>query len=204
MRPSPSEGLRFAPCWTGLPLAPLFATLHSVPLKELITHCLSSPQHPVLHLVGLSILGGASAGARALIEDATALNFAHFEYFGRPFATACALHPEHQPLMDDLIEPAYAQRYGKVYGRLAQKSFLRDVVQPDLACVCCNELRAPNLWVTQWLKRLRHHSPFDDVREMAETIHSHFHAIAKSGKLTPNEEVASKKHMKLLADDLRD
>ena len=188
---------------TRLPLAPLFATLHAVPLKDLITHCLSSPQHPLLHLVGLSILGGATAGARSLRDDVTALNFAHFEYFGRPFAVAADLHAEHQPLIDDLIEPAYAQRYGGVYGRLAQKSFLRDVVQPDLACVCCNELRAPNLWVTDRLKRLYQHSQFDDVREMANTIHSHYYSVAKSGKLnSQGEEVASKEHMKLLLDDL--
>ena len=32
-------------------------------LKDLVSHCLSSPQHPLLHLTGLSILGSATAGA---------------------------------------------------------------------------------------------------------------------------------------------
>ena len=110
-----------------LPLAPLFGALHAVPLRELVTHCLSSPQHCLLHLVGLSILGGATAGARELHDDPNALNFAHYEYFGRPFAVAASLHQEHQPLLDELLLPSYAQRYGKEMGTLVQKSFIRDV-----------------------------------------------------------------------------
>ena len=186
-----------------LPLGPLLKTLHSVSLRELVTHCLSSPQHPLLHLTGLSILGGATAGARLLLEDPTALNFAHFEYFGRPFAVAAELFEEHQPLIDDLIEPGYAQRYGKDYGRLAQKSFLRDVAQPDLACVACNELRPHNPWVTDRLKRLNQYSQFEDVREMANAIHQHYYSVCKSGKLNANgEEVANKDHMEALMKDL--
>jgi len=203
-RPCPS-----APRWheahfeQRLPLAPLFATLHAVSLKDLITHCLSSPQHPLLHLVGLSILGGATAGARELIEDVTALSFAHFEYFGRPFAVAASLHEEHQPLLDDLIEPAYARRYGETYAKLVQKAFLREVVQPDLACVACNELRAPNMWLTNRLKRLHQYSQWEDVRSMANTIHQHYYSVAKSGKLNANgEEVANKDHMEMLYKDL--
>ena len=188
-----------------LPLKSLFESLHAIALKDLITHCLSSPQHPILHLCGLSILGGATAGARKLIEDPLAVNFAHFEYFGRPFAVAAELHPEHKDLLDDFLEPQYAQRYGRQVAALVQKSFLRDVVQPDLACVACNELRPPDAWVTRHLKRLYQSSPFDDVRQMANAIHSHFYSIAKTGRLNESgEKVASEKHMQMLYDELLD
>ena len=171
--------------------------------RPLIT-CLL-PQHPILHLCGLSILGGATAGARKLIEDPLAVNFAHFEYFGRPFAVAAELHPEHKDLLDDFLEPQYAQRYGRQVAALVQKSFLRDVVQPDLACVACNELRPPDAWVTRHLKRLYQSSPFDDVRQMANAIHSHFYSIAKTGRLNESgEKVASEKHMQMLYDELLD
>ena len=139
-------------------------------------------------------------------QDPTALHFAHFEYFGRPFAVAADLHAEHQSLLDDLLEPAYAQRYGEKLGRLVQKSFLRDVCQPDLACVACNALRPPNPWVTGWLNRLRMRSPFDDVRELAGAVHSHYYSVAKTGKLTTDgeggERVASEAHMKVLLEEL--
>ena len=82
-----------------LPLAPLFDALHSVTLRDLITHCLSSPQHALLHLVGLSILGNATAGARQLHDDPNSLNFGQYEYFGRPFAVAASLHDEHKSLL---------------------------------------------------------------------------------------------------------
>ena len=71
-------------------------------------------------------------------------------------------------LIDELIEPAYAQKYGTTFAKLCQKSFLRDVVQPDLACVACNELRAPNMWVTNRLKRLHHHR-FDRLHHSRQT-----------------------------------
>jgi hypothetical protein len=186
-----------------LPLASLFESLHAMPLKELITHCLSSPQHPLLHLCGLSILGGATAGARKQLEDPLAVHFAHFEYFGRPFAVAAELHAEHKPLIDDLLEPQYAQRYGQQMATLVQKSFLRDVVQPDLACVACNELRAPDSWVTRHLKRLFQFSPHEDVRSLANAIHQHYYSVAKTGRLNEQgEKVASEKHMQMLYDDL--
>jgi len=186
-----------------LPLQTLFGALHAVSLADLITHCLSSPQHPLMHLVGLSILGGATAGARSLREDPLALQYAHFEYFGRPFAVAADLHHEHMELIDDLISPRYAQRYGRTMGELVQKSFLRDVVQADLACVACNALREPNLWVTNRLKRLHQHSQFEDVRDLANAIHQHFYSVAKSGRLNANgEAVANEKHMKELMDEL--
>jgi len=181
----------------------LFGALHAVSLRDLVTHCLSSPQHPLLHLVGLSILGCATAGARELREDPLALQYAHFEYFGRPFAVAADLHKEHMELMDDLIEPKYAQRYGRPFGELVQMSFIRDVVQIDLACVACNHLREPNLWVTNRLKRLKHYSQFEQVRGYADAVHQHFYSVAKTGKLNEHgEAVANEKHMKELMDEL--
>jgi hypothetical protein len=186
-----------------LPLSDLLNALHSVPLKELISHCLSSPQHALMHLSGLSMLGGATAGARELLEDPLALNFAHFEYFGRPFAVAASLHEEHQPLIDDLLDPKYTQRYGERFGRLVQKSFLRDVAQPDLACVVCSALRAPNVWVVGWLNRLHRSSQFEDVRDMAGAIHSHYCSVCRSGKINSNgEAVASEEHAQILLDEL--
>lgn len=164
-------------------------------------HCLSSPQHALLHLTGLSILGGATAGARELIEDESALNFGHYEYFGRPFATAAALHKEHEGLIDELIQPSYAQRYGPIYGRLVQKSVLRDVVVPDLACVCSNAKRAHSPIVVAWLKRLRFDSQFEDVRALGEEVYSAFYSVAKTGRQNEHgEPVASKEHMKDLID----
>ena len=35
---------------------------------------------------------------------------------------AALLHKEHEKLIDELVQPSYAQRYGPVYGRLVQKS----------------------------------------------------------------------------------
>ena len=130
-------------------------------------------------------------------------HFAHFQYFGRPFCVAASLYPEHQEYLEDLLEPQYAQRYGHAMARLVQKSFLRDVVQPDLACVVTNALRAPNHWVTARLKRIQRDSQFDDVREIANAIHSHYYSVAKTKRLNEQgEEVANEEHVQLLLDDL--
>ena len=184
-----------------LPLAPLFEALHSVGLKELITHCLSSPQHALLHLTGLSILGSATAGARELLNDPQAVHYVHYEYFGRPFSVAAKLHTEHELLIDELVQPSYAQRYGPIYGRLVQTSVLRDVVVPDLACVCSNALRAHSPTVMAWLKKLRFDSQFEDVRQMGEGVYNAFYSIAKTGRQNEHgEPVANKEHMKGLMD----
>ena len=185
-----------------LPLAPLFDALHSVTLRDLITHCLSSPQHALLHLVGLSILGNATAGARQLHDDPNSLNFGQYEYFGRPFAVAASLHDEHKSLLEDLIAPSYAQRYGKDLGALVQKSFLRHVVIPDLACVACNAQRAPDTWVTDRLKTLHQSSQFEDVRALANDIRQAFYSMAKTGMQNEHEPVANKAHMDILYDEL--
>ena len=59
------------------------------------------------------------------------------------------------------------------------------------------------MWVTNRLKRLHHHSQFEDVRQMANAIHQHYYSVAKSGKLNENgEDVANKEHMQMLLDDL--
>jgi hypothetical protein len=187
---------------TRLPLPPLFDALHSVPLRELITHCLSSPQHALLHLVGLSILGNATAGARELHDDPNSLNFAHYEYFGRPFAVAASLWSEHQPLLEELLQPSYAQRYGKDYGALVQKSFIRHVVLPDLVCVASNALRPPNKWVTDRLKLLHQASQFEEVRNLANDVRQAFYSMAKTGKQNEHEPVANKEHMDILYDEL--
>ena len=141
--------------------------------------------------------------ARKTFDDPLAFNFAHFEYFGRPFAVYAELHEEHKPYLDDLVQPEYAQRYGSTMGELVQKAFLRDVVQPDLACVACNELRAPSHWVNKRLKRLHQFSQFDEVRKLANAIHQHYYSIAKTGRLNEQgEKVANEKHMEMLKDDL--
>ena len=179
--------------------------MHAVPLRALVTHCLGADQPPLLHLVGLSILGGGGAGARDALEDYVAFNFVHFEYFNRPFAVAASLHAEHQALLDAVLAPAYGRRHGERLSRLIQLSFLRDVAQPDLTCVACNALRPPNPWVCAQLQRLRRASPHEDVRAFAGSLHDDFCEVATTGKLGPRgegESVANKAHMEQLLREL--
>lgn len=78
---------------------------------------------------------------------------------------------------------------------------LRDVVIPDLACVCSNALRAHNPKVVSWLKELRFQSQFEDVRSLGEDIFNAFYSIVKTGRQNEHgEPVANKKHASDLLD----
>lgn len=186
-----------------LPLGPVVDALHAVTMEDLVSHCLGSPQHCLLHLTALSILGGTTAGARELIQDPVALNYSHFEYFGRPIAVAASLRPEHKSLLDDFVQPEYTQRYGSAMAKLVQKRVLYDVVVPDMACVACNALRAPDEWACGMLQRLRS-SQHDEVRDAANQVYHAFHQMNASGMQTEHEEVADKKHMQQLIDMIND
>ena len=134
------------------------------------------------------MLGGCTAGAREMLEDPNALDYARYEYFGRTFAVAASLYSQHEKLIDDLLRPAYMAKHGKQMAALVQRSFLRDVVVPDLACVVSNPQRRLNPWVTERLKQLKRTSAFEEVRATACEIVQGFVAMTSTGRQDPAEE----------------
>lgn len=186
-----------------LPLLPFIEGVHSVGLRQLITHCLSDPLHPLMHLAALSMFGGVTAGARQLIDDPSALSFPHYEYFGRPFSAAAWLWADHKPLLDDLIDAKYAQRHGKAVAAHVQMRVLRDVVVPDLACVVSNARRPPDKWVIHALRRLAR-CPLEEVSRAASSVRVGFEDVARSGMATEHDPVASEDHMEQLLEMLDD
>ena len=92
----------------------------------------------MLHLAGLSFLAAASAGARQLLPDREALNYAHYDFFGRQYSAHATLHPEHLPMIASLLTPCYASRHGASLARLVQQRVLFDVVVNDFAAVASN------------------------------------------------------------------
>ena len=126
-----------------LPLPPLFDAIGSISLRQLVAWCLGPKEPPLMHLTGLSILGGASAGARDVQQDEEALACAHYEYFGRPFSTLATLWPEQLPLLACMLRPEYAQRHGAEMARHVHSRVLHDVVVNDFAAVASSECRVP-------------------------------------------------------------
>jgi len=127
-----------------LPIGAIFDAIESVSLKELVTWCLSSPQHPLLHLAGLSIMSGATAGAHKCHPDESMLEATRMEFLGRPIGANATVWPEHAELLMEFLEPSYASRYGAPMARLVQRRVLADVVVTDFHAIASNSKRKPD------------------------------------------------------------
>ncbi len=180
--------------------AELCSAVGVTPLRELLTACLRS-ESAHLHLAALSVLSTATAGARRVHPDPAAINYAHFEYFGQPFAPNASLWPEHKPLLAALATDAYTSRHPKPLAALVHRRLLLDVVAKDLIAVASNALRAPDADVVAMLAALES-SPFSEVREMAREVRGSLAEMHASGKQSADFDLASAEHMAELVDML--
>eukprot|EP00327_Prymnesium_parvum_P039208 CAMPEP_0195654938 /NCGR_PEP_ID=MMETSP0815-20121206/34186_1 /TAXON_ID=97485 /ORGANISM="Prymnesium parvum, Strain Texoma1" /LENGTH=263 /DNA_ID=CAMNT_0040799181 /DNA_START=50 /DNA_END=841 /DNA_ORIENTATION=- len=184
-----------------LPIGAIFDAIESVSLKELVTWCLSSPQHPLLHLAGLSIMSGATAGAHKCHPDESMLEATRMEFLGRPIGANATVWPEHAELLMEFLEPSYASRYGAPMARLVQRRVLADVVVTDFHAIASNSKRKPDAKVVDLFHALKR-SPYEEIRSIAADVGGAMAEMLRSGEQNQQThvEVANKKHMEELCD----
>jgi len=185
---------------TRMPLGPLTHAMHSLPLRQLITHCLSS-QLPLLHLAALSILSATTAGSRCVRYDAEALRMMYYEFMGRPYNHNATLWDEHKPLLLELTSKDYVTKHGATLAKLVQRRLIYDVVVKDFAAIASNKLREADEAVVA-IHRALEQSTFEVIRNEARDIRSAFTEMSETGMQSEKVELANPAQMEALIDML--
>ncbi|KAL3901009.1 MAG: hypothetical protein SGPRY_012356 [Prymnesium sp.] len=183
----------------------MFDAIDAVPLRSLLSWCLHPSQPPLLHLTALSILGGASMGARECRPDALLLTTTQNELAGHALPANASLWPEHARLIALLLTPTYAGRVGETMARLVCERVLADVVIVEFYAVASNPNKAPDERVAQLFLTLSQ-CLYEEIRLHASEIGQEMLEMKRTGERSPQThvEVANIEHIERLCNLIKD